>query len=50
MEKLAHYARNPEEAARIALAGHAHFRRWHTASARARQLLARMQELSPSSG
>lgn len=38
-EKLVWYSQRPEEAARIALAGHAHFRRYHTASARARQLL-----------
>ena len=39
-EKLLWCMQHPQEAARIAFAGHAHFKRYHTASARARQLLA----------
>lgn len=37
--KLAHYLAQPEETARIAAAGHAHLLKYHTSSARARQLL-----------
>ena len=39
-EKLDHYLKHPEESARIAEAGYAHFKRFHTSSARARQALA----------
>lgn len=39
-DKLAHYVAHPEETEKIAEAGHAHFLKYHTASARARQLLA----------
>jgi hypothetical protein len=38
-DKLAYYVAHSEEAAKIAGAGHAHFLKYHTASARARQLL-----------
>jgi hypothetical protein len=44
-EKLLWYAQHPEDAVRIALAGHAHAKRYHSASARARQLLARLVSL-----
>jgi Glycosyl transferases group 1 len=37
--KLEYYLRHPEEVARIAAAGHAHFLRRHTSTARARQFL-----------
>lgn len=39
-DKLAHYLDHPDEARAIAKAGHAHYRQHHTATARARQLLA----------
>ncbi|MBX3179054.1 MAG: glycosyltransferase family 1 protein [Candidatus Hydrogenedentes bacterium] len=42
-EKLAHYLAHPDEALAIAQAGHAHLREHHTATARARQLLGRIQ-------
>jgi hypothetical protein len=38
-DKLAYYVAHPDEAEKIAQAGHAHFLEYHTASARARQLL-----------
>lgn len=38
--KLAHYLEHPDRAAAIALRGHEHLKRFHTASARAAQLLA----------
>jgi len=40
--KLAYYLERPDETARIAAAGHAHFLRHHTATARARQFLGRV--------
>lgn len=43
-EKLAYYLVHPDEAAAIAARGHAHLKRYHTASARARQLLAWVQQ------
>lgn len=46
-EKLAYYLDHAEEAAAIAARGHAHLRRYHTASARARQLLAWVQRKCP---
>lgn len=44
-EKLAYYLDHPGEADAIARAGHEHFRQYHTASARARQMLARIEEI-----
>lgn len=44
-EKLAYYLSHPDEASAIAAAGHEHFKRYHTASARARQLLGRVEHL-----
>ena len=41
-ENLGYYNTHPDEAAAIAAAGHAHLRIHHTASARARQLLAEL--------
>jgi hypothetical protein len=38
-DKLNHYLSHPEEATAIARAGHAHLKRYHTSSARARQML-----------
>ncbi|HUW61282.1 MAG TPA: glycosyltransferase [Candidatus Bathyarchaeia archaeon] len=46
-EKLAYYVAHPEEAAEIARSGHAHFLKYHTASARARQLLAYITTTAP---
>lgn len=43
-KKLTYYLAHPEETAVIAAAGHAHLRRYHTGSARARQLLAWIQQ------
>ncbi len=43
-EKLEHLLAHPDEAARIAHAGHEHLRRHHTASARARHLLGWIRE------
>jgi len=40
--QLAYYLARPIEATEIAQAGHAHFRRYHTTSARARQFLGRI--------
>ncbi len=44
-EKLAYYIAHPEEACAIAAAGYHHAKQYHTASARARQLLARIDAL-----
>ena len=44
-EKLAYYLDHPEETTAIAAAGHAHLRRYHTASARAGQLLGRIEQV-----
>ncbi len=41
--KLVHFAAHPDEARPIAASGHEHLRRYHTASARARQLLGRIE-------
>ena len=38
-EKLTYYLAKPQEAARIAAAGHRHFLKYHTTAARAGQLL-----------
>lgn len=46
-DKLAYYVAHPEEAAKIAQAGRAHFLKYHTASARARQLLAYITTVEP---
>ncbi len=43
-EKLRYYCAHPEESRRIALAGYQHLKQYHTSSARARQLLAYMQQ------
>jgi hypothetical protein len=43
--KLAYYRNHPDDVARIAAAGHAHFQKHHTASARAEQLLGRMEQI-----
>ncbi len=45
--KLRYYLEHEDEAAAIARAGHAHMRRHHTASARAKQFLARLHDLLP---
>ena len=42
-EKLEYYLAHPDEVRAIAHAGHEHFKRYHTGSMRARQLLAWMQ-------
>lgn len=42
-EKLDYYLTHPDEAREIARAGHEHFKRYHTGSMRARQLLAWMR-------
>jgi hypothetical protein len=42
-EKLLYYLQRPEEARRIAHAGHAHMKAHHTSSARARQFLGRLK-------
>ncbi|MDZ4860169.1 MAG: glycosyltransferase, partial [Candidatus Hydrogenedentes bacterium] len=42
-QKLAHYLAHPDEAQMIATAGHSHFLKYHTTSARARQFLGRIQ-------
>lgn len=44
-EKLAHYIEHPDEARAIAEAGHRHFMKYHTGTARARQLLGRIERL-----
>ena len=44
-EKLAYYLAHLDEAAVIARAGHQHFKQYHTGSARARQLLGRVDEV-----
>jgi hypothetical protein len=44
-EKFAYYLAHPEEAEQIARRGHDLFKKYHTASARARQLLACVDEL-----
>ena len=44
-EKLTYYLDHPAETDAISRAGHEHFRKYHTASARARQMLARIEEL-----
>ena len=44
-ERLADALAHPQECAEIARAGAAHFRKYHTASARARQLLGRLEAL-----
>ena len=43
-EKLAQYMSRPDEVAAIAAAGHEHFKRYHTGSARARQFLGRLEQ------
>lgn len=43
-QKLAYYLAHPAEVETIARAGHEHFRRYHTASPRARQALGWMQQ------
>lgn len=43
-EKLAYYLSQPDEAARIASAGHQHFNKHHTNAARARQLLGYLEK------
>ena len=43
-EKLRYYCAHPKESRRIALAGYQHLKQYHTSSARARQLLAYMQQ------
>jgi len=43
--KLAHYLAHPEQTEAIAAAGRRHFSEYHTASARARQLLGRVEEI-----
>ena len=45
-EKLAYWLSHPQEAEAVAAAGHAHFKRYHTGSARARQLLGWMESTS----
>lgn len=42
-EKIQYYLSHPEQSAAIARAGHEHFLRYHTGSARARQVLAYME-------
>ena len=42
-QKLAYYMEHLDEAAAIAARGHTHFMKYHTASARARQMLGWMQ-------
>lgn len=49
-EKLAYWMDRPEEAAAIAVRGNAHLRRYHTASARARQMLGWISERVPGWG
>jgi len=44
-QKVEYYLAHPDEVAAIARAGHAHFKRYHTATARARQLLGYMQHV-----
>jgi spore maturation protein CgeB len=44
-EKLAYYLIHREESLAIARAGHEHFKRYHTGSARARQALAWIQRV-----
>ncbi len=44
LEKVAHFMHHPTDIPVIAANGHAHLRRYHTASARARQLLAHVYE------
>ncbi len=44
--KLRYYLAHPDEVRVIARAGHEHLKRYHTASARARQLLGRIQGIS----
>jgi len=44
-EKVKHYAAHRDEAAAIARAGHEHLKRWHTGSARARQVLGWIQAM-----
>ncbi len=43
-EKLDHYSSHPAEVARIATAGHQHFKSHHTTSSRARQFLGYLQK------
>jgi hypothetical protein len=43
-DKLRYYLAHPDEARAIARAGHEHFKRYHTGSMRARQLLERLGE------
>ena len=54
LEKSRYYLAHPEEAAQIALAGHAHAREFHSGTARARQCLgviqARLRELNQEHG
>lgn len=45
-EKLNHYLAHPEAVSEIARAGHEHFMRYHTSSARARQMLGWIEHLS----
>lgn len=45
-EKLKYYLANPDVVSEIALAGHEHFMRYHTSSARARQMLGWINHLS----
>ena len=44
-EKLKYYLAHPDEIREIAKAGHAHLKRYHTASVRAKQLLAWIEKL-----
>jgi hypothetical protein len=46
-EKLAYWLERPDEAAAIAARGHEHLKRYHSASARARQLLGWVQARAP---
>ncbi|MDB4264706.1 glycosyltransferase [bacterium] len=43
-EKLVHYIAHPQEAIKIAAAGHRHFLKFHTTTARARQLLGYLEK------
>jgi hypothetical protein len=44
-DKLRYYLAHPEDTRAIALAGHEHFKRYHTGAARARQFLGRIQQV-----